>query len=80
MNRQRVFLILILRVLLVAIRWGAWKIDRHIDVLHDGVFFHHEYLRAFFVAVAMLMKRMVNGQGGRGKARKQTASSRCTHG
>lgn len=65
---------------LVTFRRGPWKIDRYVDVLHGEVFFHDEDLGAFLLVVAMLMMRMAKGQRGRGKVRKQTAKSRCTHG
>ena len=65
---------------LMTLRRRPWKIDLHVDILDNEVLFHLEDLGAFPPVVAMPTKRTVNGQSGRGKARKQTAKSRCTHG
>ena len=67
-------------MLLIALRRGPWKINRHINILHNGVFFDHEDLGAFFLVVAMPMKRTVDGQRERSQARKHVAKSRSTHG
>lgn len=65
-SRQPVFLDLtlllpVLRMLRMILRRGPWRINSHIDCLNSGVFFHNEYLGAFFLVVVMITKRMVNG-------------------
>ena len=59
---------------------GAWEIYRLLDDLHGKIFFNYKDLGSFLVVMAMSMKRMVNGQNGRSKVRKQIANGPSTHG